>query len=576
MGGKKVLGVWVACAVHSHALAAAYSLTAMSSQRFSSYFFALEDEAKSRYLEKLAIIGPDVDDPYVIDSAATSDAWPSIEFPDVYNYLINTPSLYTKESLKAYKSLDGYKFFTAGWVTDVRVAKPSKYVVLGKVGHSQAVNAPYLRTWVGAEENGTVLCAHCTCMAGLGEACSHVAALLFAAIYTAERANNASCTSVPCRWADLSGKAAPFAPTAEIDFVPPKKKMNLSASSADAGSSSSSSATAPRTKAVACSAPTNDELESFYENLSKCGQGKSVILSLQPNYWDAFLETDQPMILTDLYDDSLATLSYSEILEASEDVFSKIVVSESQSRTIEEQTKGQARSRLWFRHRAGRVTASNFKAAARTDSESGRPSISLIKRICYPESYKFFSEATSWGSSKEATALQAYEKVRKREHRNLRLKPCGLIVRPQFPQLGATPDSLVCCDCCGEGVVEVKCPVRCKEQSLTEAARQPDFCLKGSDGLFALARDHAYYYQIQLQMLLSSSEYCDFVVWTPSCFFVERVVIDNDFLSRELLKVKLFYRCGILPEENSLGRQSFRRIAAIHRSRLSVPSGGNR
>ena len=91
-------------------------------------------------------------------------------------------------------------------------------------------------------------------MAGLGEACSHVAALLFAAIYTAERANNASCTSVPCRWADLSGKAALFAPTAEIDFVPPKKKMNLSASSADAGSSSSSSAT-PRTKAVACSAP---------------------------------------------------------------------------------------------------------------------------------------------------------------------------------------------------------------------------------------------------------------------------------------------------------------------------------
>ena len=46
------------------------------------------------------------------------------------------------------------------------------------------------------------------------------------------------------------------------------------------------------------------------------------------------------MILTDLYDDSLATLSYSEILEASEDVFSKIVVSESQSRTIEEQTNG--------------------------------------------------------------------------------------------------------------------------------------------------------------------------------------------------------------------------------------------
>ena len=30
------------------------------------------------------------------------------------------------------------------------------------------------------KQNGTVVCAHCSCMAGVGEACSHIAALLFA------------------------------------------------------------------------------------------------------------------------------------------------------------------------------------------------------------------------------------------------------------------------------------------------------------------------------------------------------------------------------------------------------------
>ena len=36
-----------------------------------------------------------------------------------------------------------------------------------------------LQPWVAAERTGRILAAHCTCMAGLGEACSHIAALLF-------------------------------------------------------------------------------------------------------------------------------------------------------------------------------------------------------------------------------------------------------------------------------------------------------------------------------------------------------------------------------------------------------------
>ena len=44
---------------------------------------------------------------------------PDITWVDIYNYLINTPSLYTNENLKACKSLEAYNFFVFGHVHDV-------------------------------------------------------------------------------------------------------------------------------------------------------------------------------------------------------------------------------------------------------------------------------------------------------------------------------------------------------------------------------------------------------------------------------------------------------------------------
>ena len=76
------------------------------------------DDVKKRYNGKLNSLGEGVNDPYPFSSTITTDDMPTIEYPDIYNFLINTPSPYTKEELK---SLEGYKYLVAGWVGDVSV-----------------------------------------------------------------------------------------------------------------------------------------------------------------------------------------------------------------------------------------------------------------------------------------------------------------------------------------------------------------------------------------------------------------------------------------------------------------------
>lgn len=62
-----------------------------------------------------------------------------------------------------------------------------------QVCHSQAFREKSLMPWLLVKRDGEVLLAHCTCMAGLGEACSHIAAVLFYVEVLARRRDR-SCT----------------------------------------------------------------------------------------------------------------------------------------------------------------------------------------------------------------------------------------------------------------------------------------------------------------------------------------------------------------------------------------------
>ncbi|KAL5471123.1 hypothetical protein EMCRGX_G029204, partial [Ephydatia muelleri] len=91
----------------------------------------------------------------------------------------------------------------------------------------QKLSSPPLMPWVGVDYNGTVLCAHCNCMAGVGEACSHIAALLYFVRTKANLNKQASCTSKLYTWLQPSHKnEATYATIADVDFTSPLKSFD--------------------------------------------------------------------------------------------------------------------------------------------------------------------------------------------------------------------------------------------------------------------------------------------------------------------------------------------------------------
>ena len=84
-----------------------------------------------------------------------------------------------------------------------------------------------------------------------------------------------------------------------------------------------------------------------------------------------------------------------------------------------------------------------------------------------------------WGCSHEKEALEVYRQLQLSNHTNLKMEDVGLFISTEKPYIGAFPDSIVVCDCCGRGTVEVKCPFCFKEELPND--NSSDFCMKIND-----------------------------------------------------------------------------------------------
>ena len=89
----------------------------------------------------------------------------------------------------------------------------------------------------------------------------------------------------------------------------------------------------------------------------------------------------------------------------------------------------------------------------------------------------------------------------------------------------ASPDGVISCNCCGEGILEIKCSWISPENLISEYVTQPDSFLTYDDSnKISLKSSHLYMQQIQHQMFVTGKMYCDF-----EFFFSERVSYNKNY-----------------------------------------------
>ena len=127
-----------------------------------------------------------------------------------------------------------------------------------------------------------------------------------------------------------------------------------------------------------------------------------------------------------------------------------------------------------------------------------------------------------YGIAEEANARLAYCEASGNE-----ISETGMWIDTRYPFLGASPDGLILNNT-GEpvGVLEIKCLKLLKDISVSDLIEQIEEgkimkavwsrqCFEVKNRELLLKENHAYFYQIQLQMLVTGLSFCDSVLHSP-------------------------------------------------------------
>lgn len=221
---------------------------------------------------------------------------------------------------------------------------------------------------------------------------------------------------------------------------------------------------------------------------------------------------------------------------------------QSQYDNLCEITRVQSLSRTWQLHRAGRITASIAKQAFNADSmdDGGYPKTFMTLVMQYGDEVDV--PATRYGKAMESVARKSFVDYAQNHHDGFIAKDTGLHVLKDKPYLGASPDGLIECSCHGKGVLEIKCPYK-YQNGLNGWSSDKSFPVS-PDGV--MRRKHAYFFQIQHQMLVTDRDYCHFYIWTKGCKETDKMLLtiprDISFCKKLEEKLTSVFFKFLLPE----------------------------
>lgn len=125
----------------------------------------------------------------------------------------------------------------------------------------------------------------------------------------------------------------------------------------------------------------------------------------------------------------------------------------------------------------------------------------IPKRIMgYKHNDLSYISAINWGIRNESITRQQYTSVMSTKHEGFTCSLTGLCVNPLYPHMRVSPDGMTNRHCCGDGILEIKCPFSAKHidpSSLTSST----CAFLTSTGY--LNHKHRYYTQVQGQLMVT-------------------------------------------------------------------------
>ena len=534
-----------------------------------------EAETRSRclmkeYTSKLIIEGAVIPDPFSLNDGWLSETkgtglqhWPSIYIMEIEDYLksINNKSDLLCRLRSEYKEGKAYRYFKCDWVKEIfyhPISSSSKFCFLkGRVSPSMRTNNSAYYVWVlvekdNKESGGKILTGYCSCTAGLLGCCNHVIALLFR-VEAAVRigATKPSSTSLLSKWNVPTGTKSKISHTPIADMVFNKYQYNKSKSSKSKIANANE-----KYKTFQFSSP---QKSTYLQNK------KEVRLNLFQKLKDAssdscFVEImngkSQQMNNKNNFQNLPFSLSkslkkfnidHSKSKEENITLFTNsLFLSNNDINIIEHNTKNQSSSNAWVEQRKYRLTASNFgrivKRLENIQKNLNENPNKLLNSLTTNTSFSTY--ATRHGIATEPHAkIEVTNILKDDNHKLLKSYDSGTIIYDKFPYISASPDLIISCECCGKGLVEIKCPY-----TIRDAVPNIQNLEQIDKSTLKLNTNHNHYYQIQGQLGISNATHCWYFVYTEHGHYIEKILFDQIFFSKMIEKLSMFWYEFMAPE----------------------------
>lgn len=235
----------------------------------------------------------------------------------------------------------------------------------------------------------------------------------------------------------------------------------------------------------------------------------------------------------------------------------KVKVNCQQAFQLEASTRDQGNSTLWHSARSVRLTSSHFGdviCRKKTDVTKLVDSMLNLKDISH-------LPAVTAGREMEDTVANYYKIHKNRnECPGTEIYCSGLVVNPQYPWLGASPDRIVYDPTSNPCIGGLECKFISSAKGLSpmqvyhaKKQNKKSFCLE-LEGCLSLKTTHKYYYQIQGQCAIANFSWVDLAVMTDPLlhdngFFTQRIYFNQSKWKSEWLpKLTDFYFIHLLPK----------------------------